>query len=84
MPSDLANALRGPRHMDEYLEAKTGLQIIGEIARELQLARETPPTEVRSDDEELAALVEHCGNVPYLATCIYETITKAGLKLVKI
>jgi hypothetical protein len=83
MTTDLISALRSTRDMDEYLEANTAEAIIANIAKELQVARETPLTEVRSDDEVLAVLVEHCGNVPYLATCIYETVTKAGLKLVK-
>jgi hypothetical protein len=82
--TELTDALRSPVAMDGYLEVTTAKEIIADINRAMQAVRETPPTEVRSDDEALADLVSYCGSVPYLATCIYETITRAGLKLVKI
>ena len=38
--------------------------------------------EPKSGDEALQRLLNACGGVPYLATCVNETIAKAGLRLV--
>jgi hypothetical protein len=83
--SDLINALRSPRDMDEYLEARSAPELIAEIQKELRAVRvpAIATTWHAEDTEAITVLANACANVPYLATCIYETITRAGLKLVK-
>lgn len=45
-------------------------------------AEEEQATHVSSsDDEAIQRLIDACRGVPYLATSIYETIERAGLRL---
>jgi hypothetical protein len=79
--SNLAKAMLYPGTMDRYLEIHSAAEIIADIKSEFQTDR---PVIHPEDNEALSLLADSCANVPYLATCIYETITRAGLKLVKV
>lgn len=81
MSNNLTAALRTPRDMDLYLELHSADQIIADIKTQLSLnAFGTAPAE---EGEIIGELVTACGGVPYLATCIYETLKRAGLTIVR-
>lgn len=79
--SKISAAIRSPRDMDEFLELHSAQEIIDAIKHEISLnafGSEMPAAE----DEIIGALLNVCGGVPFLATCIYETVEKAELRLV--
>jgi len=80
--SDISAAMRTPRDMDEYLELRSSAQIIADFKRELAL--NSFGADVPSDETEaVCLLVEAFGGVPYLATCVYETLKRANLTIVR-
>jgi len=81
--SDISNALRTPRDMDEYLELRTSAQIISDFKRELALNSFGTVPVSPDENEAISLLVEACGGVPYLATCIYETLKRSNLTIVR-